>query len=57
LTTRPEWREDALVERFAQDILPQLDAAELRIEPLLVLDDEQRIPPQLWERLRAHLSV
>ena len=57
LATRPEWREDALVERFAQDILPQLDVAELRIEPLLVLDDEQRIPPQLWERLRAHLSV
>ena len=57
LTTRPEWREDALVERFAQDILPQLDAAELRIEPLLVLDDEQRIPPQLWERLRAHLAA
>jgi hypothetical protein len=57
LATRPEWREDALVERFAQDILPQLDAAELRIEPLLVLDDEQRIPPPLWERLRAHLSV
>ena len=57
LATRPEWREDALVERFAQDILPQLDAAELRIEPLLVLDDEQRIPPRLWERLRAHLSV
>jgi len=57
LTTRPEWREDALVERFAQDILPQLDAAELRLEPLLVLDDEQRIPPPLWKRLRAHLSV
>jgi hypothetical protein len=57
LATRPEWREDALVERFAQDILPQLDAAELRIEPLLVLDEKQRIPPQLWERLRAHLSV
>jgi hypothetical protein len=57
LTTRPEWREDALVEHFAQDILPQLDAAELPIAPLLVLDDEQRIPPQLWERLRAHLSA
>ena len=57
LSTRPEWREDALVERFAQDILPQLDAAELPIAPLLVLDDEQRIPPQLWERLRAHLSI
>ena len=57
LTARPEWREDALVERFAQEILPQLDVAGLRIEPLLVLDDDQRIPPQLWERLRAHLSA
>ena len=57
LTTRPEWREDALVERFAREILPQLDAAELRIEPLLVLDQEQRIPPLLWERLRAHFAA
>ena len=57
LTERPEWREDALVERFAREIRPQLDAGDLRIEPLLVLDDEQRIPPQLWERLRAHLAA
>ncbi|MFD0739414.1 UDP-N-acetyl-alpha-D-muramoyl-L-alanyl-L-glutamate epimerase [Lysobacter koreensis] len=57
LAERPEWREDALVERFAREIRPQLDAGDLRIEPLLVLDDEQRIPPALWERLRAHLSA
>ncbi len=57
LAGRPEWREDALVERFAQEIRPQLDEAELRIEPLLVIDDEQRIPPRLWERLRAHLAA
>ena len=57
LTSRPEWREDALVERFARVIRPQLDAEDLRIEPLLVLDDEQRIPPHLWERLRAHLAA
>ncbi|MGH8074489.1 MAG: UDP-N-acetyl-alpha-D-muramoyl-L-alanyl-L-glutamate epimerase [Lysobacter sp.] len=57
LTARPEWREDALVKRFAREIMPQLDADELRIEPLLVLDDEQRIPPRLWERLRAHLAA
>ncbi|MFC3816443.1 UDP-N-acetyl-alpha-D-muramoyl-L-alanyl-L-glutamate epimerase [Lysobacter sp. GCM10012299] len=57
LTARPEWREDALVERFATEIRPQLDAGDLRIEPLLVIDDEQRIPPALWERLRAHLAA
>ncbi|HEY0506077.1 MAG TPA: UDP-N-acetyl-alpha-D-muramoyl-L-alanyl-L-glutamate epimerase [Lysobacter sp.] len=53
LAERPEWREDALVERFAQEIRPQLAADELRIEPLLVIDDEHRIPASLWERLRA----
>lgn len=57
LGERPEWREDALVERFASEIRPQLREEELRIEPLLVIDDEQRIPPKLWERLRAHLSA
>ena len=57
LAARPEWREDALVKRFAREILPQLDADELRIEPLLILDDEQRIPPRLWERLRAHFAA
>lgn len=57
LAERPEWREDALVERFARVIRPQLDADELRIAPLLVLDDEQRIPPLLWEKLRAHLAA
>ncbi|MEG3192248.1 UDP-N-acetyl-alpha-D-muramoyl-L-alanyl-L-glutamate epimerase [Lysobacter sp. D1-1-M9] len=57
LTDRPEWREDALVERFAREIRPQLGDADLRIAPLLVLDEEQRIPPTLWEKLRAHLAA
>ncbi|NUO76184.1 MAG: endonuclease domain-containing protein [Lysobacter sp.] len=57
LSERPEWREDTLVERFAREIRPQLDAEDLRIEPLLVLDEEQRLPPALWERLRAHFSA
>jgi hypothetical protein len=57
LAERPEWREDALVERFAREIRPQLDAQELRIEPLLVIEGEHRIPASLWERLRAHLSA
>ncbi|GAA3932608.1 endonuclease domain-containing protein [Luteimonas lutimaris] len=57
LAARPEWREDAVVKRFAREILPQLDAAELDIAPLLVLDDEHRVPPALWEQLRAHFSA
>lgn len=57
LAARPEWREDALVKRFAREILPQLDATELAIEPLLVIDDEHRIPAKLWDRLRAHLAA
>jgi hypothetical protein len=57
LAQRPEWREDALVERFSREISPQLDAADLRIEPLLAIDDEHRIPPALWERLRANFAA
>ncbi len=57
LTERAEWREDALVERFAREIRPQLAGEDLRIEPLLALDEEHRVPPALWGRLRAHLSA
>jgi len=57
LAERPEWREDALVERFVQEIRAQLVADELRIEPLLVIDEEQRIPAALWERLRAQFAA
>ncbi|MFD1299591.1 UDP-N-acetyl-alpha-D-muramoyl-L-alanyl-L-glutamate epimerase [Lysobacter gummosus] len=57
LAERPEWREDALVERFAREIRPQLGDDDLRIEPLLTLDEEQRLPPPLWERLRAYFAA
>jgi UDP-N-acetyl-alpha-D-muramoyl-L-alanyl-L-glutamate epimerase len=57
LAQRPEWREDALVARFAREIAPQLHAEDLRIEPLLVLDEEQRIPAALWERLRVRFAA
>ena len=56
LAARPEWREDALVERFAREIQPQLDPHDLALEPLLALDDTHRIPPALWDSLRAHLA-
>lgn len=65
LSDRPEWREDALVERFVREIRPQLNETELRIEPLLAIDIEERdgadvghrIPAKLWERLRAQFAV
>jgi hypothetical protein len=57
LTGRAEWRSDALVERFAREIMPQLEQDALRIEPLLVPDAEQRIPPELLERLGAHFAA
>ncbi len=57
LAQRPEWREDAVVKRFARQVAPQLDAAELAIEPLLALDKEHRIPAALWERLRVRFAA
>ncbi|MDC7805936.1 UDP-N-acetyl-alpha-D-muramoyl-L-alanyl-L-glutamate epimerase [Luteimonas sp BLCC-B24] len=58
LAKRPEWREDAIVARFAQLIAPQLDAGELEVAGLLAVEeDAHRIPDALWERLRAHLAA
>jgi hypothetical protein len=57
LGDRPEWREDALVARFNQEIRPQLDATQLKIAPLLELAGEHRIPAALWERLRANFAA
>jgi hypothetical protein len=57
LAARPEWREDALVERFAREIRPQLDPRDLELAPLLQLDDEHRIPADLWAKLRANFAA
>ena len=57
LAARPEWKEDVLVKRFASLIQPTLAADELKIEPLLVIDGEHRIPASLWERLRADFAA
>ena len=57
LAARPEWREDTLVKRFAEEIAPQLDPAELAIEPLLAPEGPHRIPEALWERLGAHFAA
>jgi len=47
LLQRAEWREDALVGRFADEVLPQLDAASLALAPLLAPSGETRIPAAL----------
>jgi hypothetical protein len=52
LAQSPSWREDAIVRRFADEILPQLDAAELPIAPVLVAVEEHAIPESLWASLR-----
>ena len=57
LATRPEWKEDTLVERFIREIQPQLVASELQIQPLLKLDGEHRVPAVLWEQLRANFAA
>jgi len=57
LASRPDWKEDVLVKRFASLIQPTLSADELQIKPLLVFDGEHRIPAALWERLRANFAA
>jgi hypothetical protein len=46
LAARPEWREDALVARFRDDIAPQLDATQLALQPWLEPVGEHGIPPR-----------
>ncbi len=57
LAASPVWREDALVARFRREILPQLDTAELALEPLLQVADEHAVPPAIWERVGAAFSA
>lgn len=57
LAARPEWREDALVERFVREILPALDPRELGIAPLMALEGEHGVPRATWERVRAHFDA
>lgn len=57
LAQSPSWREDAIVRRFADEILPQLDASELPIAPLLVPVEEHAIPKTLWTALRESFGA
>jgi UDP-N-acetyl-alpha-D-muramoyl-L-alanyl-L-glutamate epimerase len=53
LSQRPEWQEDALVARFRSEILPQLDASQLVLEPWLQASSEHRVPACLQAALAA----
>lgn len=53
LSQRPEWAEDALVARFSSEILPQLDASQLALEPWLQPSGEHRVPARLQAALAA----
>jgi UDP-N-acetyl-alpha-D-muramoyl-L-alanyl-L-glutamate epimerase len=53
LSQRPEWQEDALIARFRSEILPQLDSAQLALEPWLKPSGEHRIPARLQAALAA----
>ena len=57
LAVRPAWREDALVERFAQEVAPQLGTDIASIDALLPPSGDHRIPSALWEKLRAHFGT
>ena len=57
LAARPEWQEDVVVRRFTREVAPQLETSDLSIDALMVIDDEHRIPSDLWERLRAHFAA
>ncbi|MEO5558841.1 MAG: UDP-N-acetyl-alpha-D-muramoyl-L-alanyl-L-glutamate epimerase [Dokdonella sp.] len=54
LVARAEWREDALVARFADEVAAQLDASELALAPLLVPSGEHLIPQRLLQLVNAH---
>ena len=47
LASRAEWREDAIVARFADEIAPQLDPSELALAPLLVPSGDHLVPKRL----------
>jgi hypothetical protein len=54
LAARAEWREDAIVARFADEVAPQLDASDLALAPLLVPQGEHRIPARLAALIDAN---
>jgi len=57
LAERPEWQEDAIIQRFTCEIRPHLPESDLAIAPLLIPGTEHGIPPTLWERVRERFGA
>lgn len=57
LAERPEWKEDVVVRHFVREIMSQLVGDDLSIDSLMTIDDEHRIPADLWERLGANFRA
>jgi UDP-N-acetyl-alpha-D-muramoyl-L-alanyl-L-glutamate epimerase len=53
LAQRPEWREDALISRFVEEILHQLDVTDLALAPLLLASPEHFLSARLRGLLDA----
>jgi len=47
LCQRADWREDAIVRRFTDEVLAHIDRSTLELAPLLVPIDEHRLPARL----------
>lgn len=57
LAARPEWREDAIVQRFSHEIRPQLHDDELDLDALLKIDPEHGVPQTVWDQLHARFAT
>jgi hypothetical protein len=57
LAQSPAWREDALVARFREEILPQLDASTLALDAQLQPAGPHGVPRELMDRLHAHFGA
>ncbi|MGA9422412.1 MAG: UDP-N-acetyl-alpha-D-muramoyl-L-alanyl-L-glutamate epimerase [Rhodanobacteraceae bacterium] len=53
LSQRPEWREDAIIARFADVVAPQLDPGTLDMARLLAPEGPDLIPDRLRSRIHA----
>ena len=53
LTKDPAWQSDALVSRFAQEILPTFDRQRLSLDRLLDASGDHHIPPAIWPHIHA----
>jgi len=51
LSKRADWREDVIVRRFSEDILPFIDQSALALTPLLAPGGEHRVPARVWAAL------